>query len=111
LHDGAAHRRRMSRGANGRDEEDSMKDDPKDLKNTPVPTEPDAADLPPGVDRRSFILRTAVVGAAAVLTGRTTTEVEAATAAAAAKPAAKPATAKTATTLSPTLDVVKKSKG
>jgi L-serine dehydratase len=86
------------------------KDDPKDPANNPVPTEPDAMEIPPGVDRRAFILRSAVVGAAAVLTGRTTTEVEAATAAA-AKPAAKPATAKTATTLSPTLDVVKKSKG
>ena len=88
-----------------------MKNDPKDPVDNPVPVEKDALEaLPEGVDRRAFILRTAVVGAAAVLTGKTTTEVEAATAAA-AKPAAKPAPAKQPTTLSPTLDVVKKSKG
>jgi L-serine dehydratase len=61
----------------------------------------DDARVPEGVDRRGFLLRTAVVGAAAVLTGRTPEAV----AAAAAPPA------KTAVTLSPELDVVKKAKG
>src|SRR5262245_50669213 len=88
-----------------------MKDDDKNLVNTPI-LEEDASleELPEGVDRRAFMLRTALVGAAAVLTGKTTTEVEAATAAA-AKPAAKPAPAKKPPTLSPELQVVKKAKG
>jgi L-serine dehydratase len=67
----------------------------------------DDAQVPEGVDRRGFLLRTAVVGAAAVLTGRTPEAV----AAAAAPPAKTTPPAKTAVTLSPQLDVVKKAKG
>lgn len=59
-----------------------------------------------GIDRRSFIMRNAVIGAAAVMTGRHWTPE--ARAAQAAKEAAEP---KLGTTLSPDLDVVKKSKG
>jgi L-serine dehydratase len=66
----------------------------------------DDARVPEGVDRRGFLLRTAVVGAAAVLTGRTPEAV-----AAAAQPPAAAPPAKTAVTLSPQLDVVKKAKG
>jgi L-serine dehydratase len=62
----------------------------------------DLDEIPAGVDRRTFILRTAVVGAAAVMTGRT---VAAAAAGAAAAPAKSPVT------LSADLNVVKKAKG
>jgi L-serine dehydratase len=63
--------------------------------------------VPAGIDRRTFLVRHAVIGAAAVLTGRAvTSEARAAT-------AAKEAAAKKpmGSTLSPDLDVVKKSKG
>src|SRR5687768_1088586 len=58
------------------------------------------------IDRRSFIIRNGVIGAAAVMTGRTWTPE--ARAAQAAKEAGAP---KQGSTLSPDLDVVKKSKG
>jgi L-serine dehydratase len=67
-------------------------------------------EIPAGVDRRSFLMRSATIGAAAVLTGCTTQEKTAqvggetpAAKTAAATPAAPP--------LSPDLDVVKRSKG
>jgi len=62
--------------------------------------------IPSGLDRRSFIMRNAVIGAAAVMTGRTWTPE--ARAAQAAKEAGAP---KMGATLSPDLNVVKKSKG
>ena len=62
--------------------------------------------LPLGIDRRSFLMRNAVIGAAAVMTGRTWTPE--ARAAQAAKEAGAP---KLGATLSPDLDVVKRSKG
>src|SRR4029077_8526206 len=58
------------------------------------------------LDRRSFLMRNAVIGAAAVMTGRAWTPE--ARAAQAAKEAAEP---KLGTKLSPDLDVVKKAKG
>src|SRR4029077_782060 len=58
------------------------------------------------LDRRSFLMRNAVIGAAAVMTGRAWTPE--ARAAQAAKEAAEP---KMGSKLSPDLDVVKKSKG
>src|SRR5690349_15663358 len=58
------------------------------------------------IDRRSFIVRNAVIGAAAVMTGKTWTPE--ARAAQAAKEAGAP---KLGATLSPDLDVVKRSKG
>jgi L-serine dehydratase len=64
------------------------------------------ADSPAGVDRRSFLIRNAVIGAAAVMTGRTWTPEG--RAAQAAKEAGEP---KLGSALSPDLDVVKKSKG
>jgi L-serine dehydratase len=90
----------------------------KDMKpQEPTFENPADVEVPEGVDRRAFLLRSAVVGAAAVLTGRTPEAVAAATKAPAAKPAAgaKPAAAqpagKTATTMSPDLAVVKNAKG
>jgi L-serine dehydratase len=58
------------------------------------------------IDRRAFLMRNAVIGAAAVMTGKTWTPE--ARAAQAAKEAEAP---KLGATLSPNLDVVKKSKG
>jgi L-serine dehydratase len=62
------------------------------------------AEAPPGVDRRTFMMRSAVVGSAAVITGRALSAGEQAKAATAPPPkVAEPASA--------ALDVVKKSKG
>ena len=62
--------------------------------------------IPSNIDRRSFLMRNAVIGAAAVMTGATWTPE--ARAQQAAKEAAAP---KKGPVLSPKLDVVKKSKG
>jgi L-serine dehydratase len=69
---------------------------------------PDATQVPPGVDRRAFMMRSAVIGAAAVITGCSVPakKEEAAAPAPAAAPPAKPAGQ-----VSADLDVVKKSKG
>ena len=63
--------------------------------------------IPANIDRRSFLIRNAVIGAAAVMTGSTWT-LEA-RAAQAAREAAAPKLG--ASPLSPDLNVVKKSKG
>jgi L-serine dehydratase len=68
-----------------------------------LPAEPT---LPAGVDRRTFLIRNAVIGAAAVMTGATWTPQ--ARAQQAAKEAAAP---KMGSKLSPDLNVAKKSKG
>lgn len=68
--------------------------------------EPAEAEIPAAIDRRSFLIRNAVIGAAAVMTARTWTPE--ARAAQAAKEAGAP---KLGNTLSPDLDVVKRSKG
>jgi L-serine dehydratase len=60
--------------------------------------------LPSGIDRRAFLMRSAVIGAAAVISGRAASAEERSAAASAAPP-------KLAVTLSPDLQVVKKSKG
>jgi L-serine dehydratase len=62
--------------------------------------------VPPGVDRRAFLMRNAVIGAAAVMTGRTVSAQERQEKA--AKEAQEP---RLGSKLSPDLDVVKKSKG
>src|ERR1043166_3664872 len=67
---------------------------------------PAESTIPSGINRRSFLMRNAVIGAAAVMTGKTWTPE--ARAAQAAKEAGKP---KPGATLSPDLDVVKRSKG
>jgi L-serine dehydratase len=66
-----------------------------------------AEELPAGIDRRTFLMRHAIIGAAAVMTSRVWT------AEARAEQAAKEAGAPKlgAAPLSPDLDVVKKSKG
>ena len=61
-------------------------------------------EVPPGVDRRTFMMRSAVIGAAAVITGCTPTEKQQ-TAAASAPPPAVPKG------VSPDLDVKKQTKG
>ena len=60
-------------------------------------------EVPQSADRRTFLMRSAVIGATAVITGRTVSAQQQNRAAAAA-----PAPAKLSTALSPTLDVVKK---
>jgi L-serine dehydratase len=66
--------------------------------------EPSSTEAPPGVDRRTFLMRSAVVSAAVVLTGRSVSAEEQAERATAAPP-------KLPVTLSPDLNVVKKAKG
>ena len=68
-----------------------------------------AEDIPSGIDRRTFMMRTAVISAATVMTGcnRSKEEVTARAAAESAPAAQTPA----APPLSPDLEVVKKSKG
>jgi L-serine dehydratase len=73
----------------------------------PLPAVPAETEVPAGIDRRSFLIRNAVIGAAAVMTGKAWTPearaAQAAKEAGAAKLGASP--------LSPDLNVVKKSKG
>jgi L-serine dehydratase len=76
-----------------------MKSPTRDDK-TPSPSDLDLA--PPGVDRRTFLMRSAVVGSASVITGRVLTAEEQTKAATAPPPKVA---------LSPDLNVVKKSKG
>jgi L-serine dehydratase len=71
-----------------------------------LPSSPAAPATSSGIDRRSFLMRNAVIGAAAAMTGATWTPE--ARAAQAAKEAGAP---KLGTTVSPELDAVKKSKG
>jgi L-serine dehydratase len=70
------------------------------------PPLPDIPDLPPNANRRSFLMRSAAIGAAAVMTGQVWTSE--ARAAQAANEAQLPVLG---TTLSPDLDTVKKAKG
>jgi L-serine dehydratase len=85
----------------------------------PLPPPPESPDVPSGMDRRSFLMRHAAIGAAAVMTGTTWTPEaraqQAATEAAAqqaARAAAKDdAGLKMSGALSPDLAVVKASKG
>jgi L-serine dehydratase len=77
-------------------------------KDHPVLPGVETADLPAGVDRRAFILRSAVAGAAAVMTGCGAPKENAAAAPAAAPP---PAAVPGAPPLSADLQVVKKAKG
>jgi L-serine dehydratase len=88
---------------------------PKD-DDTPIDPGADAAapEVPAGVDRRTFLMRNAVIGAAAVMTGTTWTpeaRAEQAAKEAAAKPAAKSGAKLGSSPISADLDVVKRSKG
>jgi L-serine dehydratase len=72
-----------------------------------LPAVPAETEVPAGIDRRSFIMRNAVIGAAAVMTGKAWTPE-----ARAAQAAKESGDAKLgASPLSPDLNVVKKSKG
>ncbi len=79
----------------------------KEREATSILPELQTGPVPAGVDRRAFMMRTAVVGAAAVLTGCKPADKDQA-GAAAPVPAAAP---KPAAGLSADLDVVKKAKG
>ena len=70
------------------------------------PALPEAATIPAGINRRSFLMRNAVIGAAMVMTGRTMTPE--ARAQQAAREAAAP---KLGASLSPNLNIVKAAKG
>jgi L-serine dehydratase len=70
------------------------------------PLELGPADIPAGIDRRAFMMRSALVGAMAVITGCSSPSSEQAPAAAAPPPPPTPAP-----DLSPDLEVVKKAKG
>jgi L-serine dehydratase len=65
----------------------------------------DVPDMPDGVERRAFLMRSAVIGSATVIAGLAPAAAKQARAATAAPPA------RTAVTLSPDLDVVKRSQG
>jgi L-serine dehydratase len=77
----------------------------KDHVDASLPPAPELSQLevPPGVDRRAFLMRSAVIGATAVIAG-----VEGSAVAAAAPPLLPP---QAGTQVSPELQVVKKSKG
>jgi L-serine dehydratase len=78
----------------------------------PTSTSAPGSAPPAGIDRRAFLMRNAAIGAAAVMTGTTWTQE--ARAAQAAKEAAQPkngAALKMGASMSPDLDVVKRSKG
>src|SRR5947208_4452656 len=83
-----------------------MNNPPLANPNEPSPIVPAEAASASNLNRRSFIMRNAVIGAAAVMTGRNWTPE--ARAAQAAKEAGAP---KLGATMSPDLDVVKRSKG
>ena len=83
-----------------------------DNQNPVLPTlESNAPEIPAGIDRRAFMMRSAVVGAAAVITGCSVPEKEKTAATAAPPPAAAPPAPKPAGQMSGDLDVVKKAKG
>src|SRR6478609_5691166 len=67
---------------------------------------PKGVDLPPGVNRRAFLLRHAAIGAAAILTGQAWTAE-----ARAQRAATEASVAKLGATLSPDLNIVKEEKG
>ena len=78
-----------------------------DLNDNNLPDLPSESALSGKIDRRTFIMRNAVIGAAAVMTGTTWTR-EARAAQAVKEASAGP---KLGATLSPDLDIVKQSKG
>jgi len=78
--------------------------EPENPDKTLLPDVELPAELPPGVDRRAFMMRSAAVGAAAVITGCTPKAQQENLAATAAAPSPTPA-------LSADLEVVKRSKG
>ena len=86
----------------------SKREDVRDDDRGPFDPSPEVPEVPDGLDRRKFIMRSAVISAAAVMNGCTTVETEKAAPppAAASAPAGAPAVP-----LAPDLNVVMKSKG
>jgi L-serine dehydratase len=85
-----------------------MKSESDDLDRVlPTDDKSPSPDLPPGVDRRAFMMRSAMVGAMAVITGCSPSKSPESGAVTPAAPPPTPA----APPLSPDLDVVKRSKG
>src|ERR1051326_6116502 len=83
--------------------------DKEQKDSTGLPTE---TEIPAGINRRKFIMRNAVIGAAAVMTGKTwTPEARAQQAAKEAGPANASLPPLDSTSMSQSLNVVKKSKG
>src|ERR1051326_4601240 len=83
--------------------------DKEQKDSTGLPTE---TEIPAGINRRKFIMRNAVIGAAAVMTGKTwTPEARAQQAAKEAGPANASLPPLDSTSMSPDLNVAKKSKG
>jgi L-serine dehydratase len=78
-------------------DEDAKNQSPRDLI-------PDLPEPPPGMDRRTFMMRSAMIGAVAVLTGAPPASAEETAKKASSVPASAPP-------MSPSLNVVKKSKG
>src|SRR5690349_126004 len=88
-----------------------MSTTPSNQDNELFPDLPDSSKLPSHIDRRTFLVRNAVIGAAAVMTGTTWTRdarAAQATKEAATKAASKP---QLGSQLSPDLAIVKQSKG
>src|SRR5215510_4729907 len=77
-------------------------DDRHDDNSFVLDREVTSVDVPPGIDRRTFMMRSAVVSAATLISGRTLTAQQQTAAASAPPPQVN---------LSPDLNVVKKSKG
>jgi len=77
-----------------------------DQEDSPGPSRELMPEIPPGVNRRDFVMRSAVVGAAALMTGRTVLAEERMAKALATMPPQKPDPP-----LDPDLNVVKKEKG
>src|SRR5246127_4551164 len=85
---------------------------PDNKDNELFPALPELKSQSSNIDRRSFIIRNAVIGAAAVMTGRVwTTEARAGQAAKEAKKEAGKGAPMGSAALSPDLDIVRQSKG
>ena len=96
------------------DREDKLKTSPDVFRDDPLAdtTPLVSQEVPAGVDRRHFLIRSAVGGAAAVMTGRTlSAEERMATAVLTMPPQAKPAAKAAAPPLAADLNVVKKGQG
>ena len=104
-----------------REDNETVDDRPSSTGNSPEGLREDpladtspllSPEVPPGVDRRNFLIRSAVGGAAAVMTGRLISAEERTAMAVATMPQAKPAQAKgTPPPLAADLNVVKKGQG
>src|SRR5690348_16346057 len=90
----------FERGSDDMSFEDTPREDNDPLART---DELVSQEVPSGIDRRTFLMRSAVVGATTVITGRTISAQERADRSTAPAPQAPP--------LSPELEVVKQEKG